>query len=375
MKVLIVKASALGDVVHALPVLSCLRRARRDITVHWLVEAPWAPLVENHPGVSRVHRLHTGLWRRASSLPAAWKAFGHLVARLRRERYDMALDLQGNCKSGLFTLLCGAPLRYGFDAKAVREWPNLLATNRRVSLGPQDHHITDRSLKISSTAFPQGLSQTICAKETEGDALLSVSDSASLAKVEDFLRDAGWASRKRVLIHPGTTWPTKEWSMEQWRELARGLAEDPGTGVVATWGDEGEREAAERILAPLGSGGRLWPRGTLAELLALFQRMHVVVAGDTGPLHMAAAAGTPTVSFYRATDGKRNGPRGSRHIVLQSPLSCSPCLLRQCPRDMACRRSVTVAEVLQAARRLLRARPEAAAPLPRTSPKSRPHDL
>ena len=155
MKVLIIKASALGDVVHALPVLAWLHSAAPELEIDWLVEEGFAPLLDNHPLLRRVLRLRTKAWRRAGvrdGLREIW----HMIGALRREAYDLVLDLQGNSKSGLFTLLSGAPLRYGFARDGVREWPNLLVTNRKVTLAERDFHISDRSLAIARAAFPAG---------------------------------------------------------------------------------------------------------------------------------------------------------------------------------------------------------------------------
>ena len=129
MKVLIVKISALGDVVHALPVLAYLKSADPEVRIDWLAEKSFAPLLEGHPLIRRVHALEMKTWRRQGWTKAVSGVLA-VIKELRREKYDLVLDLQGNSKSGLFTLLSGAPLRVGFDRDGVREWPNLLACNR-----------------------------------------------------------------------------------------------------------------------------------------------------------------------------------------------------------------------------------------------------
>ena len=156
MKVLIVKTSALGDVVHALPVLAWIKSADPAMEIDWLVEEGFAPLLDGHPLLRRVHRIATRSWR-LKGWPAAAREGLRTIGLLRREEYDIVLDLQGNSKSGLFTLLSGAPLRYGFNGKAVREWPNLLATNRWVPLSAVDHHISERSLAIARAVFASRL--------------------------------------------------------------------------------------------------------------------------------------------------------------------------------------------------------------------------
>ena len=344
MKILIVKTSALGDVVHALPVLAWLKSTDPDIQIDWLVEEGFAPLLEGHPLLRRVHRIATKSWRRqgrVAALHEGWK----MATVLQRERYNVVLDLQGNSKSGFFTLLSRAPLRYGFARDGVREWPNLLATNRQVTLSPSDHHISDRSLAIARAAFPQGTEQLQAGP-------LSVCPQAA-ARVDAQLAGFGLAGRRFAVLHYGTTWTTKLWSVENWRQLIGLLGEAGEIFPVLTWGGAEERAVVDKIALAAGEGRALvWPRGTLPELVALLSRAAVVVGGDTGPVHIAAAVGTPTVSLFRVTDNTRNGPRGENHIRLQTPLDCSPCLRKECERDSECGLSIAAAEVLQAITRL-----------------------
>jgi heptosyltransferase-1 len=342
-KVLIVKTSALGDVVHALPVLAWIRSADAGAEIDWLVEESFAPLLEGHPLIRRVHRLGMKAWRRVG-----WRmtvAGVASVARLlRAERYDLVLDLQGNCKSGLFTLLAGAPRRIGFARDGVREWPNLLATTRRVPLEPTQHHVTERSLALARAAFPLGSDSPLSGP-------LPV-DAKAAEAVWRHLEELGLGHEQLVVLHYGTTWTTKLWPLASWCGLGEALCRR-GLRPLLTWGNEAEFEAATAVAAACGGRAVIWPRGTLPELVALLARADLVVGADTGPVHIAAAVGTATVSLYRVTDSTRNGPRGERHILLQSPLDCSPCLRKSCSRDRECGGSITVDRVLTAVEELL----------------------
>jgi heptosyltransferase-1 len=341
-KVLIVKASALGDVIHALPVLAWLRSADPAMEIDWLVEEGFAPLLEDHPLLRQVQRIATRRWRRAGRLAAAGETLRTLAA-LRRERYDVVLDLQGNSKSGLFTRFCGAPRRYGFAQDGVRDWPNLLATSHRVALAGANHHISERSLAIARAAFPTGQEHVLAGP-------LSVTPAAD-QRVKALLAEAGLLDRRFAVLHYGTTWPTKLWAVEQWQALVQHLGAATGLVPVLTWGSAEERAVVEAI-ARAADHAVVWPRGTLPELAALLARAIVVIGGDTGPVHLAAALDTPTVSLFRVTDAERNGPRGERHVRLQAPLECSPCLRKHCDRDGECSRSITAADGLAALRAL-----------------------
>jgi len=340
MKVLIVKVSALGDVVHALPVLGHLHAATPGVEVDWLVERSFAPLLEGHPLVHRVITLDTKAWRTAGSA-ASLKGGLSVLRQLRSAHYDVAIDLQGNSKSGLFTRLCGAARRYGFDRQQAREWPNLLATNRKVAIPSDCHHITNRYLHIARAAFPADTHIALAGP-------LPVQPAAA-ETITRQLADVGLERKQFLIAHYGTTWTTKLWPLENWQQLAAQLTVD-GRQLVLTWGNDAERAAAEAIRAASGDHAVIWPRGTLPELVALLEAAQLVVGADTGPVHIAAAVGTPTVSIYRVTDGLRNGPRGERHITLQTPLDCAPCLRKTCNRDTECGESITVERVLAATR-------------------------
>jgi heptosyltransferase-1 len=348
MRVLIVKISALGDVVHALPALAYLKSVHPEARIDWLVEEGFAPLLEGHELLRRVHRLGLKRWRRIGPR-AVLSGVRRMVATLRGERYDMVLDLQGNCKSGLFTLLSGAALRYGFAANGVREWPNLLATNRKVSLTSADHHISDRSLAVARAAFPNGSCRPLAGP-------LCVAPQAAEA-VAGKLAELGLGDGPLVVLQYGTTWQTKLWPLQHWQELVRRLVAEDHVRPVLIWGNDAERAAAEAICPAGERGALIWPRGTLPELVALLARADLVVGGDTGPIHMAAAVDTATVSLFRVTDASRNGPRGPRHIRLQAAMDCAPCLRKQCERDEECGRSIGVEQVLDAVRRLLSQKP------------------
>lgn len=357
MKVLIVKASALGDVVHALPVLAYLKSAARDIQVDWMVEEAFAPLLAGHPLLNRVIPLRTKAWRRAG-VWATFSGAGQIIGRLRRQHYDLVLDLQGNSKSGFFTLFAGSPKRFGFDRNGVREWPNLLATTHRVGLSAGDHHISRRALAIARAALPGGSDE-----RSAGPLHINT---AAAEWVANHLNSLGLASnRKRPLIvlHYGTTWSTKLWRLAFWQELGARLIRELDADVLLTWGNETEKAAVASIAAAAGRHAVIWPKRPLRELVALLGCVDLVVGCDTGPVHIAAALGTPTVSIYRVTDAQRNGPRGPKHVCLQVPLDCSPCLRKHCERDEQCAGAVSVESVFTAARALIDIKKQAMPPL------------
>ena len=343
MKVLIVKTSALGDVVHALPVLAWIKSADPAAQIDWLVEKPFASLLEGQPLIRRVLQVDTKQWRKGG-LIASVRGLTSLATEIRREAYDVALDLQGNSKSGLLTMLSGARRRYGFARDGVREWPALLATHVKVTLTDRDYHVSERSLAVARAAFPGGNTAPLAGPLIVG--------SEEQRKLEGLLSQRGLGTRPLVVCHYGTTWVTKLWALENWCSLVQQLTGGNDIDVLLTWGNEEEKSAAEAIAAASAEQAR----GTLKDLVALLERADLAIGCDTGPIHIAAAVGTPTVSIYRVTDAYRNGPKGDNHLLLQVPMACAVCMRKQCSMDVECAASITVDEVAEAAMKLLKER-------------------
>ncbi|MEA2108644.1 MAG: lipopolysaccharide heptosyltransferase I, partial [Pseudomonadota bacterium] len=300
MKVLMIKVSALGDIIHALPVASYLKSCPQIRKIHWLLEEQFSPLLVNQPLIDKIQLINTKKWRQQGII-ASIKGIINTISRLRREKYDLVLDLQGNSKSGIFTRFSGAPLRFGFDAQNVREWPNLLATNRKITPGKSATHIIDKNLALATSAFPESPPPPL-----QGPLQ---ADLHYLNQVEKKLSAIRKEKGPLIIFHYGTTWETKLWSIESWIELSRSLWKTRAIPPLLTWGNEEELDAVKRI-ASACPHTIIWPRGNLEELMALLKIADLVVGGDTGPIHIAAALGTPTISYYRGTDHRRNGPRG-----------------------------------------------------------------
>lgn len=345
MRILIVKISALGDIIHALPVLDYLRQAAPGVEIDWVVEEQNQTILEGHPLIKNVISINTRAWRKAPFSTVTCREVGAIVRRLRNTSYDAVFDLQGNIKSGIIAALTGVQKRYGFDRNGVRESLNLLFTNHHIPLGLGDYHISNRSLKIVSSAFGGDYTSYTITSHIE---TAPEDDQAA----EELLRTT--AGDIHVLFHTGTTWETKKWSAESWLELGRLVLDRfPAAGILFSWGNEQERDEAEKLAAGLGNRASLLPRMRLKKLCALLKKIDLAVGGDTGPIHIAAAVGTPTVSFYRSTDARRNAPQGPRHITLQSSMPCTRCLERSCLNDIICRHSIRTTDMLEAINSIL----------------------
>ena len=338
MRILIIKASALGDIIAALPVLDYLKQASPGVEVDWVVEQPFSQILEGNPLLSALHLVRTKAWRSHPFSRQTWQEIAALRQNLRERNYDLVFDIQENLKSGLVCWLTGCPDRIGYQREELQESVNSLFTTRRIPLRRQDYHVTEKTLRVVSIPFARDfrtmtLTSTIqTAPEDDANA------EALLATLSDGLV---------LLFQYGTTWQTKFWSEKSWIALGKAVLDRlPDASILFPWGNEDERLAVTRIAQGIGHGSRVLERCTLKGLTSLLKRVDLVVGGDTGPVHLAAAVGTPTVSFYRASDGKRSGPRGEHHVVIQSPMHCTRCFRTRCDKDAQCRETIKIETVL-----------------------------
>jgi lipopolysaccharide heptosyltransferase I len=313
-RIAIIKLSSLGDVVHALPVAHALRRALPSAHLTWVVEAREYAILRDHPDLDAVVPVDTRLWRRLIWRPAGarqvWSKVGRLRERIRLASFDVAIDLQGLLKSGLLTAYTGAPLRIGFSAGRCRERWNALFTNRRVTPPGSARHVVEQYLALLA---PLGIEP--------GPAEFHVPvPAAADRRIEELLVKEGVKPGDRlVAINPGAGRPQKQWSVARFAALAERLATEAGARLLLLWGPDEAHMAREISLALPGHSALLAPPTDLGELAALLKRCRLMIANDTGPLHLAAALGTPSLGLYGPTRAARNGPYGARCRGLQSP--------------------------------------------------------
>ena len=309
--VALVKLSSLGDVIHALPVAEALTAAFPRARLAWLVERREAALLRDHPALDEVIDVDTRAWRAArtpAQLRGAWRALAALGRRMRDGNFDVAIDLQGLVKSGIVTRVTGAGVRIGFAAGWSRERLNALFTTRRVTPPPEARHVVDQYLALLR---PFGITVA------PGRARFRLpTRAAAESRIDDFFVGVGLKPRHRlVVLNPGAGRGNKRWPVARFRALAERLCHDGDAQVLVLWGPR-EHEAARAIAEIRPPRPALAPPTDLDELAAVARRASVMVAGDTGPLHLAAAVGTPCVGLYGPTSAARNGPYGVGHRVL-----------------------------------------------------------
>ena len=299
-RILIVRLSAIGDCVHGLPVLCTLREALPSAHLSWVVEGRTADLLRCHPALDTVVQLP----RRWLKSPAAvWRA----RRQLRALRPDVAIDLQGLTKSAIAGWLSGAPTRIGFGGRDGRELSRRL---NNTLVEPMMTHVIDRNLELLQ---PLG----IAPDEVRFGMPAFDKDAPAVGR---FVRDRGLGGGGFALLNVGAGWASKRWPADRFADVARYLGERYQVRSVVAWGGDEERHSADRVIVNAGGFAHMAPPTTLVELGALCQRAKLFIGCDTGPLHLAAAVGTPCVGLYGATSARRNGPYGDEHTTLQKML-------------------------------------------------------
>lgn len=340
MNILLIRTSALGDIVHCLPVLAALRAALPEARIAWLAERVWAPLLAGHPDLEATLEVDTKGWRRRPLAGATRRGLAGLRAALRAFRPDVAIDLMGNFKGGFLAWLSGAPRRIGAAGGGRREGASAFFINEKVEL--RGAHAIDRALELLA---PLGVAKPALV-DLGGGRLLEDPPPATRQMLAD--RQAG--GKKLVLLQAGAGWANKMYPLASWAAVARGLAAD-GADVVLPSAPGEERLVAE--LAELSGGAaRVVDAKPFPVLAALIRGCRLFLGGDTGPLHLAHALGAPVLCLIGPTDPRRNGPYGAPDKVVFAELPCSYCYKRFA-ETKACLLQHPPERVLERARALL----------------------
>jgi heptosyltransferase I len=313
-KICIIKPSSLGDVVHSLPILPALRSLFPLSQITWVVNHGFRSLLEGHPDLDRVvafERGGSGISSRGIS-STAW-----LCGRLLGEKYDLTIDLQGLLRSGLMTAATRAKVRVGMaDAREGAGW----FYTHRVSAPRRELHAVERVLRVAEALGADDARPSFLVPMGEGDLRWA---ETTLAAVP----------RPRLVLNLGARWLTKRWPPGHFAEVARRAVAEFGAGLVAV-GSAEDRPLAEELRRQIGSLGLLDLSGrtTLLQLAAVARQADLFLSNDTGPLHLAAAAGATVVGIYTCTNPRLTGPYGPRAASVQSCVWCAPSFRKACDR-------------------------------------------
>lgn len=338
-RILVVKMSSIGDVVHSLPLLHTLRERFPSAFIGWVVDRRCKGILENNPLIDRLFIFEREKWGGSWRFTKTQLQLTSLIHSMRRHRFQLAVDLQGLFRSGFITYLSGAPLRVGFAN--AREMSTIFY-NVKVEV-PRDRklHAVDRYMLMGSKLGTE-FSHPKFTIET------SYSD---MERVESLLAAEGVQPYHRVVvINPWARWESKRWPLRRFALLADTLNCEADTRVVVP-GAKSDLTAFTAMVSMLQTRvvsmvGML----SLSELAYLMKRADILITNDSGPMHIAAAVDTPVVAIFGPTDSSLCGPYGEGHAVLKRELPCSCCYTVTCPLEHQCMTSISVDEVMEPVR-------------------------
>jgi len=322
MRILIVKLGSIGDVVHTLPALAAIRSALPEAEISWVVERRSAEILRDNPILDRLIEVDTKALRRGLMSGETLRAPRQQLRRLRASAFDLALDFQGLLKSASIARLSGARRVFGFSREGLREPASRIFLSKTVFI-PRHTHVIRKNLLLVNGAL--GIPMPKDSSDLEFPIQV---DSTHERETERALEGIG---KRFAILNPGGGWPTKLWSPERFGELADQIWVNHGLPSLITYGP-GELELAERVLGYGRSGKARAISLSLKGFYALAKRAQIYVGGDTGPTHIAVAAGTPVVGLFGPTEWWRNGsPREDDVCVERTDIDCRvDCHRRAC---------------------------------------------
>jgi heptosyltransferase-1 len=365
-KILLIKLSAVGDVVHTIPVLNKLRRRYPAAQLDWLVTPAIAELLRHHPAITNIIEFEREAWSTPWRL-APFASYARLATKLRRAAYDLVVDMHGQFRTAALTLATGASARIGFDRPRAGVWdasPRKFPEQARKhawqgaregSWVAYTHHIPVPTLDLHAVDRYLNVGPILGLDRESADFSFPIPQSA-VSRVETLLAQHGVNGTDSVVMAPGTVWETKHWGSDGFAKVARHFL-SKGFGVILI-GSQRERAVCEEVAALAPGAIDLAGMTALSELAALIRRSTISITNDSGPMHLAVALDRPVVSIFGPTDPVWIGPYKRANAVLHADLECSPCYLRKlkhCHHDHACMRSVSAPAVIERAERILSA--------------------
>ncbi|MFQ5900524.1 MAG: glycosyltransferase family 9 protein [Thermodesulfobacteriota bacterium] len=335
MRILIIKLSSIGDVVHTLPSLYALKELLPDSQVDWLVEEEAHDLLCCHPMIDKLWISKRKRWLNDPLNGEGLKGMYHLIKGIRERRYDLVIDFQGLFKSGMAAFLSGGKVRLGYDK--VREFSHYFLNDRLSPFDPEIHAV-DRYLNIVKSLGWKG---------EEAKFVIPIDDD-NRERVKGLLRSQGLAHIERIiLVSPKARWETKLWGKAKFAGLCDKLIENFKREVVIL-GGKADREYIRGIISLMKNRAiDLSGQTDLRELACLMSLSPLAVCVDSGPMHIADAVSSRVIALFGPTSPRRTGPYGKGHIIVRKKLPCSPCFLRDC-KNVRCMREILVDEVLEA---------------------------
>lgn len=343
MKILIIKASALGDIVHAFPAVGFIKEQFPDAVIDWVVEKPFASLVASHPAVSNVLPIDTKIWRKGIFSSKVREEILESLSAIREKHYDVVFDLQANMKSGLITALSRGDVKVGYTWRGVSEWPNLLCTNCRIAV-PKGISVREDYLFLVQSYFKS-------IEPFHKPAILNLTKDEEW-ELTKLLQGCQSKEKPLVLVCHGSNWKNKQVSLDALSEFLILLQNHLKCYFLFAWGNAKEKLEAIQLKQSF-EDSEVLERTNLSVLQHLMAKMHLVIAMDSLPLHLAATTSVPTFSVFGASLAARYAPTGSQNHSFQGKCPYGRKFATRCPilrtcATGACIRSLSGQELFDA---------------------------
>lgn len=331
MKILILKTSSLGDIIHAFPLLAYIKKLHPEAIVDWVVEAPYAELLRAHPDVHKTLLIDTKKWRKHIFSGETRRQIRTFVRELRLVNYDVLFDLQGNSKSALVGATARASVKVGFGRRTVSEWPNLLVTNRKYD-SPSGRNIRLDYLYLAQRYFGEDPRNY----EEMAPVQLAIGAAEELV-IEKIMNQPQLHGKRIILVCPGSAWKNKQMTHEGLLRLLSDISrKESNVAFLMAWGNDSEKEFCnflhDRLQVPSLVMDRL-PLPALQRVMALVDQ---VIAMDSLPLHLAGTTATPTLSFFGPSSGNKYAPIGDQHQYHQGICPYGRQFEKRCPILRSC---------------------------------------
>lgn len=341
MRILIVKLSAFGDIIHSLPVIDFFRayavKNNTQVEIHWIIEKRWSPIIREHPGIGHIHITNTLEWRKAHWKRNTWQEIVHCIRDLRAYQYDLVVDINGLIRSALLARLARADLRIGFsrDSDICKEQQATLLLHKTYSV--PHIHVVDQTLQL--------LVKSLGFEAFEASEPFLPPNHSASETAEEILRQKGLKSGQFVVVVAGGGWATKlirEQSLAEICDFISGYGLTP----VLSWAGKKEEERVKEITGLTRAEVSQFGNTPVDAFMEILRMSRLVIGPDTGAVHAGSAVKTPTICYFGPSSEDYSGPRRDTDITIQLSPSCGPCFKRECDKGLC--RDLDVNRILAA---------------------------
>lgn len=336
--ILIVKTSSLGDIIQSFAALEYLKKRYPSAKIDWAVESAFQDLVKSHPVIDAVHVFDTKTWRKNLFSLRTWKEIVRVFRKMKA--YDLIVDLQGNSKSGSITRFVKSPIKIGFGLKSVKEWPNLLATNRRYNVDqtrPISHHYLELLQQFHRDGNPFSPPERLLKLSDDGKQTIN-----GVISQRELIRPL------RIMICPHSNWKNKELSLGCLRDFLSRVSKAQPVSFLFIWSNSKEKQVADELHTHFQSTSLSIGELTIPTWQNLMKEMDLVISVDSCALHLAGLAKIPTMSIFGPSSAKIYNPRGKTHLAIQGACPYNETFVKRCSRLRTCSTGACMKELSSA---------------------------